>query len=79
MKVDELNARILVLLGDDVPLRAEIGEDTRLYLRDNVNECEVADETPEAVDHLIHEWAIYAGYTIEEFEEFTNALQGHPR
>ena len=73
MKAKDINARILVLLGNDVQLRADYGEDGILYLRDNVNECEVADETPDAIDHLIHEWAIYAGYTIEEFEEFANA------
>ena len=66
----DLNARIAKLLGTDVPLRAE-EENGVIYLRDNVNEAEVTDETPEALDHDIHDWAIYAGYTVEEFEEFT--------
>ena len=65
----DINARIAKLLGRGVPLRAE-EENGVIYLRDNVNEAEVTDETPEAIDHDIHEWAIYTGYTVEEFEEF---------
>lgn len=65
----QVNACITRLLGTDVPLRAE-KDNGVLYLRDNVNEAEISCETMNDVARLIHEWAIFTGYTCEEFEEF---------
>ena len=69
MNADEINKRIAYLIGDDAHLRADEVEGI-VYLRDDTNEADVTDESAMDIDKDIYDWAIFAGYTAENFEEF---------
>lgn len=70
----QINAEIEVVLGE-VPLKA-YEENGRIFLGDGVNNpAQVEDPTQIGVIELLYEWAVFTGYTNEDFEDFLEAIE----
>lgn len=70
LTVSEINDMIELLVGDDVPLYA-FDEDGRIFVTDRASEPAPVGDLPKmGLVELLYDWAVYAGYTIEEFEDF---------
>ena len=70
LTTDEVNAEILVVLGTDVTLRA-VEHRGRIVLSDGVNSPAEGNalSLPDLMD-LLYEYAVFIGYTCENFEDF---------
>ncbi|MDO8750868.1 MAG: hypothetical protein Q7K03_06965 [Dehalococcoidia bacterium] len=69
MNVAEINAEIARVLGD-VPLHA-FEQGGHIYLSDGINSAADGDDASLIdVMELLYDWAVFVGYTNEEFEDF---------
>lgn len=70
LTVPAINDMIELLIGDDVPLHA-FDKDGRTYVTDGASKPVPVGDLPKmGLVELFYDWAVYAGYTIEEFEDF---------
>ena len=64
-----INAEITRMLGN-VPLKA-YEDGGRIYLWDGINApSDVEDQSLIGIAELLYDWAIFAGYTNEDLEDF---------
>ena len=74
LSVSEMNSEIQLVLGE-VPLKA-YEKDRHIILDDGVNEPAGADDlTAIELIELLYDWAVFAGYTNEDFEDFLEAIE----
>lgn len=70
LTVSEINEMIEILIGDDAALHA-YNEYDQIFVTDGASEPVPVEDLPKmGLVQLFYDWAIYAGYTIEEFEDF---------
>jgi hypothetical protein len=70
LAASDINNMIELLIGDDVPLHA-YHEDGRIFVTDGASEPVLVEDLPKmGLVELFYDWAVYAGYTIEAFEDF---------
>ena len=69
MTFDQIAAEVDRLLGN-TPLRA-YEQEGRIFLGDGVHVvAELAERTLEELQEVLYDWAVFAGYTNEDFEDF---------